>query len=97
MRPVRAAVAAVALASASGQPALPDASGTPVSDAQVYVLMFVDQGRSYGYQTMMARIQLDTARAELERDQAILEQNEELYRRNAIPLIDLEISQLKDA
>jgi hypothetical protein len=46
---------------------------------------------------MMARIQLDTIKAQLVRDQKILAQNEELYEKNAIPLIELEISQLKDA
>lgn len=30
--------------------------GSPVSDDQLAVLMFVDQGRSFGYQTMMARV-----------------------------------------
>lgn len=96
MKPMRAAMIG-AFAAIAGQPALAQDAETPVTDKQVYVMMFVDQGRSYGYQTMMARIQLDTVRAELERDAAILEENRKLYARNVIPLIDLEVSQLKDA
>lgn len=97
MRTLRAAMVAALLAALAWQPALSEETGTPISDEQVYVLMFVEQGRSYGYQTMMARIQLDSVNAELQRDQAILEQNEALYEKNAIPLIELQISQLKDA
>lgn len=70
---------------------------TPMNDRQLSVMMFVDYGRSYGYQTMMARIQVDTVKAELERDQKILEQKEELLRKKAIPPIELEVAQLKDA
>lgn len=95
MSSIRAVMIASLLAGAS--PALSQDAGAPISDAQVNVLMFVDQGRSYGFQTMMARIQLDTVRAQLERDSATLERNLELYEKNAIPLIELEVSQLKDA
>lgn len=89
--------AAVCLLGLAFQPAWSEESGTPLSTEQLGVLLFVDQGRSFGFQTMMARIQLDTVRAQLERDRKILEQNEDLYEKNAIPLIELEISQLKDA
>jgi hypothetical protein len=71
-------------------------SKTPVSDRQLAVMMFVDYGRSYGYQTMMARIHVDTVKADLERDRQVLKQKEELYGRKAIPPIELEIAQLKD-
>ena len=81
----------------AGNAASSDESATPLSNEQLYVMMYIDQGRSYGYQTMMARIQLDTVRAELERDQKILQRNLELYEKNVIPLIELEIAQLKDA
>ena len=46
---------------------------------------------------MMARIQLDTVQAELERDLVTLAQNEALHAKNAISLIDLEISKVKGA
>lgn len=69
---------------------------TPVNDRQLAALFFIDYGRSYGYQVMMARIQLETDRAELARDEKILVQKEELWRRQAIPQIDLEIARLKD-
>jgi hypothetical protein len=59
-------------------------------------MMFVDYGRSYGYQTMLAKIQIDAVKAELERDEKLLKQKEELFRKNAIPPIELEIAQLKD-
>lgn len=95
-RPLRIAIAAL-VAVIVWQPVQAQESGAPLTDEQVYVMMFVDQGRSYGYQTMMARIQLDTVRAQLARDAAILAQNEELYEKDAIPLIELEIAQLKDA
>lgn len=72
------------------------AQETPVNNNQIAVLMMVDYGRSYGYQTMMARIQLDTDRAELERDRTVLRQKEELYRNKRIPLVELEVAQLKE-
>jgi hypothetical protein len=72
-------------------------SKTAMSDRQLSVMMFVDYGRSYGYQTMMARIQVDTVKAELERDQQILEQKQELLRKKAIPPIEVEVAQLKNA
>jgi len=72
-------------------------AGTPVSSEQLFLMMFVDQGRTIGYQRLLAGIHLDTVKAELDRDRAILEQNQNLYDRNAIPLIELEVSQLKDA
>ncbi len=93
----RALAAAAALAMVPGQSLTADEGATPLSHEQLSVMMFVDQGRSYGYQTMMARIHLDTVNAELERDAAVLERNEELYRKHSIPLIELEISRLKDA
>jgi hypothetical protein len=69
---------------------------TALNNYQIAVMMLVDYGRSYGYQTMIARIQLDTNKAELERDAIILRQKQELYRKKSIPLIELEIAQLKD-
>jgi hypothetical protein len=96
-RLVRTAVAALLLALLAVQPSLADDAATPLGNEQLSVLMLVHQGRAYGYQTMMARIHLDTVTAELARDRAILQQNEDLYQKNAIALIDLEISQLKDA
>jgi hypothetical protein len=95
--PLRTTLAALLLALLAAHPSPADDAATPLSNEQLSVLMFVDQGRAYGYQTMMARIHLDTVKAELARDRAILQQNEDLYRKNGIPLIDLEISQLKDA
>ena len=68
-----------------------------MTSEQLFLMMFVDQGRSIGYQRMLAGIQLDTVRAELERDAAILERNLQLYEKNAIPRIELEIARLKDA
>lgn len=68
---------------------------TPVTDRQLAVMMFVDYGRSYGYQTMLAQIQLDTAKADLERDRQVLKQTEELFRKKAIASFELEIAQLK--
>jgi hypothetical protein len=70
--------------------------GKPVSDRQVAVMMFVDYGRSYGYQAMLAAIQRDVVKAQIERDQALLKQKQELYRKKAIPLIELEIAELRD-
>ncbi|MFN3671002.1 MAG: hypothetical protein ACK4VM_03730 [Bosea sp. (in: a-proteobacteria)] len=68
----------------------------PVSDRQVAVMMFVDYGRSYGYQSMLAAIQIDMVKAQIARDQALLKQKEELHRRKAIPLVEIEIARLKD-
>ncbi len=76
--------------------ALASEKSAPVSDRQLAVMMFVDYGRSYGYQIMMARIQVDTVKAQLERDQQLLKQKEELFRRRAIPPIEVEIARLKD-
>jgi len=73
------------------------AEGVPVTSDQVLMLYFTDSGRSFGYQVMMARISIDTVKADLERDAAILKRNEELFARSAISQLDLEISQLKDA
>jgi hypothetical protein len=66
------------------------------SSNQIAVLMLVDYGRSYGYQSMMARIQIDRDRAQFERDATVLAQKKDLYQRKAIPLVELEIAQLKD-
>lgn len=88
-----AALAAVSLSF----PAALRAEATPLTDAQALRLYFADAGRSFGYQVMIARIQLDTVKAELARDATILRQNQELHARNAVPLIDLQVSQLKDA
>lgn len=88
-----AAMLSVALAA----PASVFAEGTSVTTDQVLRLYFTDNGRSFGYQVMMARINVDTVKANLARDEALLRQNEGLYERNAIPLIDLQVSQMKDA
>jgi hypothetical protein len=96
IRVVRAFAAAAVLAVLSNNPLLAEEGGTPLRQEQLFVLMFVDQGRSYGYQTMMARIHLDTVKAELERDATMFERNEELYRKKSISLINLEVSRLKD-
>jgi hypothetical protein len=88
---------AVLVALTCAFPTAPRAEGTPLSTDQALMLFFTDSGRSYGYQVMMARIQVDTIKAELARDEALLRRNEELHARNAIALIDLQISQLKDA
>lgn len=95
MRRALHGVAAVVLALAA--PACLKAEGVPVTSDQVMMMYFTDSGRSFGYQVMMARIQIDTVTAELERDAAILKRNEELFSRSAISRLDLEISQLKDA
>jgi|JI9StandDraft_2_1071091.scaffolds.fasta_scaffold03580_9 hypothetical protein len=68
---------------------------TPVTDRQLSVMMFVDYGRSYGYQSMLAQIQIDTIKAELERDRQIAGQMEKLLTKDAISQIELEIAQLK--
>ena len=73
------------------------AEGTPVSTDQLLMLYFTDSGRSFGYQVMMARIQVDTVKAQLARDEVLLRQNEELHSRDAVPLIEFQIAQLKDA
>lgn len=97
MRPIRIIAAAAVAFGLAGQPLAASDPQAPISDDQLAVLMFVDQGRSFGYQTMMARIQLDKVKAELERDRVILERNEELHAKGGIPQIELEIAQLKDA
>jgi hypothetical protein len=89
--PIKALLAAFCLAAVPAA-----AQEAPVNNNQVAVLMMVDYGRSYGYQTMMARIQLETDRAELERDRIVLSQKEELFRTNRIPLVEVEIARLKD-
>jgi hypothetical protein len=96
-RPIATILVAALLAIVSGRPALSSDPESRVNDRQLAVMMFVDYGRSYGYQTMMARIHLDTVKAELERDAEILKQKEDLFRKQAIPLVELEIAQLKDA
>lgn len=68
---------------------------TPVTDRQLSVMMFVDYGRSYGYQSMLAQIQIETLKAELERDRQIAGQMEKLLTKDAISQIELEIAQLK--
>ncbi len=57
--------------------------------------MFVDYGRSYGYQSMLAQIQIETIKAELERDRQIAAQLEKLLTKDAISQTELEIAQLK--
>jgi hypothetical protein len=73
------------------------AEGTRLTNDQALMLYFTDSGRSFGYQVMMARIQIDTLTAEQARDAAEMKRNQELYAKNAVTLLDLQISQLKDA
>ncbi len=68
---------------------------TPVTDRELSVMMFVDYGRSYGYQSMLAQIQIDTIKVELERDRQIAAQMEKLLTKDAISQTELEIAQLK--
>lgn len=93
---LRAVLALSALAVSSAVHAGDVAASKPVSDRQVAVMMYVDYGRSYGYQSMLAGIQIEVVKAEIERDAALLQQKEDLYRKKAIPLIELEIARLKD-
>lgn len=88
---VLAALGMVSAASAQSRDA-----AKPVTDRQVAVMMFVDYGRSYGYQSMLAAIQIDVVKAQIARDQALLKQKEELHRTKAIPFVELEIARLKD-
>src|SRR4051794_19737943 len=67
-----------------------------VNGNQIAVMLLVDYGRSYGYQVMLAKIQIDRDQAQFERDSKLLKQKEELYRRKRIPEIELEIARLKD-
>lgn len=78
----------------AAQAQIPDP--TIVSNNQIAVMLLVDYARSYGYQSMMAKIQLDRDRAQFERDAQFLKQKEELHRRKSVPLIELEIAQLKN-
>jgi hypothetical protein len=73
------------------------AQDTPLTRDQALTLYFTDSGRSFGYQVMIARIQIETVQAEIARDAALLARSEDLYRSNSVPLIDLQIAQLKDA
>lgn len=64
-------------------------ASAPVNDRQLAVMMFVDYGRSYGYQVMMVRIQVDTVKAQLERDQQLLSRKRSFaagarYRRSSL-------------
>lgn len=94
---LRTAAAIVLCLALAGQPAASQDDPTPVTGAQMFLMLFVDQGRTIGYQRMLAGIQLQTVQAELERDAAILARNLELHEKGAIPRIELEIAQLKDA
>lgn len=97
LRQVLNAAAVAVFGALAAQPAAAQGPEMPVTSEQLFLMMFVDQGRTIGYQRMLAGIQLETVRAELERDAAILERNVELFEKNAIPRIELEIAQLKDA
>ncbi len=97
---MRLAIAAAVALGAVGLASLAAAQGQDVtklvSDRQVTVMMFVDYGRSFGYQTMLAGIQIDVVKAQIERDQGLLKQKEEIYRRKVIPLVELEIARIND-
>lgn len=73
------------------------AEGTLLTGDKALMLYFNDAGRSFGYQVMIARIQVDTVRAEIARDAALLVRTETLHRSNAVPLIDVDVARLKDA
>lgn len=68
---------------------------TPATDRQLSVMMFVDYGRTYGYQSMLAQIQIETIKAELERDRKIAVQMEKLSTKDAVSQMEYEIAQLK--
>lgn len=93
---IAAAVVSTALGTMSVASAQSRDAAKPVSDRQVAVMMFVDYGRSYGYQSMLAAIQIDVVKAQIARDQALLTQKEELHRKKAVPLVELQIALLKD-
>ncbi len=97
MHAVRTSLALAAIAFASTGQSIASDANAPVTDRQIALMMFVDYGRSYGYQTMLASIQVDAVKADLERDQKLLEQKEALLRKKAIPQIELEIAKLKDS
>lgn len=96
MKALGAGLLATVLAVLPAHQTLASDLSAPANDRQLAVMMFVDYGRSYGYQVMMARIHVDTVKAQLERDQQLLRQKEELRRRRTIPPIELEVAQLKD-
>lgn len=72
------------------------AAETPVNPNQIAVMLLVDYARSYGYQVMLARVQVDRDQAQFERDSALLKQKEQLYRSRRIPAVEIEIARLKD-
>src|SRR6478752_1901801 len=76
-----AAVALAAVSFSSSASGVSQDAAKPVSDRQVAVMMFVDYGRSFGYQTMLATIQIDVVKAQIARDLGLLKQKEELYRK----------------
>lgn len=94
---MRAMAACAILLWACAPPVLAADGKAGVSDRQVSVMMFVDYGRSYGYQTMLASIEIDVIKAQIERDQQLLDQKQKLYAKRSVPLIELEIAQLKGA
>ena len=96
MKAITAALTAALFAIVITPQSLASDQKAQLSDRQLALMMFVDDGRNYGYQTMLAAIQIDTVKAELERDEKLLKQKQELFRKNAIPPIELEIAQLKD-
>ena len=71
--------------------------GANVTNNQIAVMMLVDYGRNYGYQVMMSRIQQGRDKAQFDKDAALLKQKRALYARKSIPLVELEIAELKDA
>lgn len=68
---------------------------TSVTDRQLSVMMSVDYGRTYGYQGKLWQIQIDTTKAELERDRQIAVQMENVSKKEAVSQIESEIAQLK--
>ncbi|WP_171096798.1 hypothetical protein [Ruegeria sp. HKCCD7255] len=101
LRAVRASAIATSLVLASSWVSAQEAAqldtGAPVTNDQIFMMIFADQGRSVGFQSMIMAIQLETLKAQVDRDAAILARNLELFDRSAISELELEISQLKDA
>ncbi|NOD65897.1 MULTISPECIES: hypothetical protein [unclassified Ruegeria] len=91
------ATLAIASPWVSAQEAAQPDKGAPVTNDQIFMMMFADQGRSVGFQSMLIAIHLETLKAQVDRDAAILARNLELFERSAISELELEISQLKDA
>ena len=67
-----------------------------LNDRQVFTLMLIDQGRTLARQELLAQIQLDNVRAELERDRTMLQHKEDKFRHKEISQTEIDIARLKD-